>query len=164
MADLESPPNGTKRQRRPSVRLGPIGEEMPPAKKHVEKQNRNPTPQKIPKRPRKTPKVVEEEKQDLGCRSESDDQVREDSLSPGHINQFSDEEGQNGNSLIGGVHMWLNKLGLGRYANVFEIHEVDDEVLPFLTLDDLKDMGINAVGSRRKIFCAIQKLNNHENL
>ncbi|KAJ4850153.1 Sialyltransferase-like protein 2 [Turnera subulata] len=56
------------------------------------------------------------------------------------------------------VRIWLNGLGLGRYAPVFEIHEVDDEVLPMLTLEDLKDMGINAVGSRRKMFCAIQKL------
>ncbi|XP_043724864.1 uncharacterized protein LOC122671606 [Telopea speciosissima] len=61
-------------------------------------------------------------------------------------------------SLEDGVRMWLNGLGLGRYAPVFEIHEVDDEVLPLLTLEDLKDMGINAVGSRRKIYCAIQKL------
>ncbi|CAA7405173.1 unnamed protein product [Spirodela intermedia] len=58
----------------------------------------------------------------------------------------------------GGVRVWLNGLGLGRYGPVFEIHEVDDEVLPLLTLDDLKDMGINAVGSRRKMYCAIQKL------
>ncbi|KVH99013.1 Sterile alpha motif domain-containing protein [Cynara cardunculus var. scolymus] len=57
-----------------------------------------------------------------------------------------------------GVRVWLNQLGLGRYAPVFEIHEVDDEVLPLLTLEDLKDMGINAVGSRRKMFCSIQKL------
>ncbi|KAE8721362.1 Glycosyltransferase family 29 (sialyltransferase) family protein isoform 1 [Hibiscus syriacus] len=56
------------------------------------------------------------------------------------------------------VRIWLNSLGLGRYAPVFEIHEVDDQVLPLLTLEDLKDMGINAVGSRRKMFCAIQKL------
>lgn len=56
------------------------------------------------------------------------------------------------------VRIWLNGLGLGRYAPVFEIHEVDDEVLPMLTLEDLKDMGINAVGSRRKMYCAIQKL------
>ncbi|WOL16164.1 hypothetical protein Cni_G24946 [Canna indica] len=58
----------------------------------------------------------------------------------------------------GGVRSWLDGLGLGRYAPVFEIHEVDDEVLPLLTLEDLKDMGINAVGSRRKMFCAIQRL------
>lgn len=57
-----------------------------------------------------------------------------------------------------GVRIWLDGLGLGRYAPVFEIHEVDDEVLPMLTLEDLKDMGINAVGSRRKMFCAIEKL------
>ncbi|KAF8400041.1 hypothetical protein HHK36_015915 [Tetracentron sinense] len=61
-------------------------------------------------------------------------------------------------SLEDGVKVWLNDLGLGRYAPVFEIHEVDDEVLPLLTLEDLKDMGINAIGSRRKMYCAIQKL------
>ncbi|XP_027343697.1 uncharacterized protein LOC113856178 [Abrus precatorius] len=57
-----------------------------------------------------------------------------------------------------GVRIWLNGLGLGRYAPVFEVHEVDDEVLPMLTLEDLKDMGISAVGSRRKMYTAIQKL------
>ncbi|GJM97254.1 hypothetical protein PR202_ga14167 [Eleusine coracana subsp. coracana] len=58
----------------------------------------------------------------------------------------------------GGVKAWLDGLGLSRYAPVFEIHEVDDEVLPLLTLEDLKDMGIGAVGSRRKMYAAIQKL------
>uniref|UniRef100_J3LUS3 SAM domain-containing protein n=1 Tax=Oryza brachyantha TaxID=4533 RepID=J3LUS3_ORYBR len=58
----------------------------------------------------------------------------------------------------GGVKAWLEGLGLSRYAPVFEIHEVDDEVLPLLTLEDLKDMGIGAVGSRRKLYAAIQKL------
>ncbi|KAK7369617.1 hypothetical protein VNO80_11659 [Phaseolus coccineus] len=57
-----------------------------------------------------------------------------------------------------GVRVWLNGLGLGRYAPVFEVHEVDDEILPMLTLEDLKDMGISAVGSRRKMYTAIQKL------
>ncbi|XP_065854189.1 uncharacterized protein [Euphorbia lathyris] len=57
-----------------------------------------------------------------------------------------------------GVRTWLIELGLSRYAPVFEVHEVDDEVLPLLTLEDLKDMGINAVGSRRKLYSAIQKL------
>uniref|UniRef100_A0A5B7AE95 Putative ankyrin repeat and SAM domain-containing protein 6-like n=1 Tax=Davidia involucrata TaxID=16924 RepID=A0A5B7AE95_DAVIN len=71
----------------------------------------------------------------------------------------SDTDARNwNNSERDGVRVWLNQLGLGRYAPVFEIHEVDDEVLPLLTLEDLKDMGINAVGSRRKMYCAIQKL------
>ncbi|KAL5552572.1 hypothetical protein UlMin_039973 [Ulmus minor] len=61
-------------------------------------------------------------------------------------------------SSCGGVRSWLIELGLSRYTPVFEIHEVDDDVLPMLTLEDLKDMGINAVGSRRKMYTAIQKL------
>lgn len=64
----------------------------------------------------------------------------------------------NGEMERNGVRVWLNQIGLGRYYSVFEVHEVDDEVLPLLTLEDLKDMGINAVGSRRKMFCSIQKL------
>lgn len=63
-----------------------------------------------------------------------------------------------GLELDDGVRNWLVGLGLGRYAPVFEIHEVDDEVLPHLTLEDLKDMGINAVGSRRKLYSAILNL------
>ncbi|PNX92590.1 SAM domain family protein [Trifolium pratense] len=57
-----------------------------------------------------------------------------------------------------GVLSWLFELRLSRYAPIFEIHEVDDDLLPLLTLEDLKDMGISAVGSRRKMFTAIQKL------
>uniref|UniRef100_A0A0D9XZA1 SAM domain-containing protein n=1 Tax=Leersia perrieri TaxID=77586 RepID=A0A0D9XZA1_9ORYZ len=50
---------------------------------------------------------------------------------------------------------------MGRYAAAFEAHEVDGEVLPCLTMDDLRDMGIAAVGARRKLFCAIQRLHHH---
>ncbi|XP_071729387.1 uncharacterized protein [Rutidosis leptorrhynchoides] len=73
----------------------------------------------------------------------------------------SDTDGinwNNGGLERNGVRVWLNQIGLGRYYSIFEVHEVDDEVLPLLTLEDLKDMGINAVGSRRKMFCSIQKL------
>ncbi|CAN4085474.1 unnamed protein product [Withania somnifera] len=69
------------------------------------------------------------------------------------------EDGQTEDTETNGVKVWLNQLGLGQYASMFEIHEVDDEVLPWLTLEDLKEMGINAVGSRRKMYCAIQNLN-----
>lgn len=60
--------------------------------------------------------------------------------------------------LLKGVRGWLQNLGLGKYAQHFEAHEVDSEVLPLLTFDDLKEMGIAAVGSRRKMFYAIQQL------
>jgi SAM domain (Sterile alpha motif) len=59
---------------------------------------------------------------------------------------------------MGGVHGWLQRLGLSRYTHAFDKHEVDETVLPLITLDDLKDMGISAVGPRRQIYCAIQKL------
>ncbi|GER53796.1 sterile alpha motif (SAM) domain-containing protein [Striga asiatica] len=59
---------------------------------------------------------------------------------------------------VNGVRAWLTELGLQKYTPLFEIHEVDDEVLALLTLDDLKDMGISAVGSRRKMYSSIQKL------
>ncbi|VVB04992.1 unnamed protein product [Arabis nemorensis] len=74
------------------------------------------------------------------------------------LSEPSNMDGVGGGGGREGVKIWLQELGLGRYWPMFEIHEVDEEVLPLLTLEDLKDMGINAVGSRRKMFCAIQKL------
>ncbi|KAG2239638.1 hypothetical protein Bca52824_091596 [Brassica carinata] len=82
---------------------------------------------------------------------------REDSESP----EEEEEENRRKETryeMMSGVKIWLRELGLGRYWPMFEMHEVDEEVLPLLTLEDLKDMGINVVGSRRKMFCAIQKL------
>ncbi|CAK8540916.1 unnamed protein product [Lathyrus sativus] len=76
--------------------------------------------------------------------------------------RVSENEGVESESREGrkneGVWCWLFDLGLSRYAPMFEIHEVDVELLPMLTLEDLKDMGISAVGSRRKMYTAIQKL------
>lgn len=84
------------------------------------------------------------------------DQHRRGSRNGVHLNEVNSPEKNNEGNI--GVREWLIGLGLGRYAPVFEIHEVDDEVLPMLTLEDLKDMGINAVGSRRKMYSSILKL------
>ncbi|KAM1091368.1 hypothetical protein FF1_018862 [Malus domestica] len=56
-----------------------------------------------------------------------------------------DRMGNEGRGRCGedGVRVWLNGLRLGRFVLVFEIHEVDDEVLPMLTLEDLKDIGVS---------------------
>jgi class 3 adenylate cyclase/predicted ATPase len=51
---------------------------------------------------------------------------------------------------------WLEVLGLGRYAEVFAENEIDPEALPFLTEEDLKDIGV-ALGARRKILAAITR-------
>ncbi|CAM6013922.1 unnamed protein product [Sphagnum balticum] len=61
-------------------------------------------------------------------------------------------------TLTSGVRGWLQVLDLARYAEIFELHEVDNEVLPLLTMEDLREMGVNAVGARRKMFAAIQDL------
>ncbi|KAI3761263.1 hypothetical protein L1987_51675 [Smallanthus sonchifolius] len=59
---------------------------------------------------------------------------------------------------VNGVGRWLEDVGFGRYAGMFEMHEVDEEALPLLTLDDLKEMGVLAVGARRKLYTAICRL------
>ena len=57
------------------------------------------------------------------------------------------------------VGVWLRSLGLGQYEAAFRDNEVDGEVLPKLTVDDLKDLGVAIVGHRRKIMSAIEQLN-----
>ena len=49
---------------------------------------------------------------------------------------------------IGG---WLRSLGLERYEAAFRDNEIDATVLPNLTAEDLKDLGIGIVGHRRML-------------
>ena len=49
---------------------------------------------------------------------------------------------------------WLQKLGLGKYAQCFAENEIDVSVLPHLTDQDLKDISV-PLGPRRKILAAI---------
>jgi class 3 adenylate cyclase/predicted ATPase len=49
-------------------------------------------------------------------------------------------------------------LGLERYEPLFRDNEIDWEVLPKLTSDDLRDIGVAAVGHRRKLMDAIGAL------
>jgi class 3 adenylate cyclase len=53
---------------------------------------------------------------------------------------------------------WLRKLGLGRYEQAFRDNDVDAAVLPQLTAEDLKELGIASVGRRRKLLAAIAAL------
>jgi predicted ATPase/class 3 adenylate cyclase len=53
---------------------------------------------------------------------------------------------------------WLRALGLGRYEAAFRENDVDAELLPNLTADDLRDLGITSVGHRRRILEAIAAL------
>ncbi|MBO9447451.1 adenylate/guanylate cyclase domain-containing protein [Ruegeria sp. R14_0] len=56
------------------------------------------------------------------------------------------------------VRTWLEGLGLGEYASAFAENFVDAQVLPHLTEQDIKDIGVTAVGHRRKLLSAIAKL------
>ena len=53
------------------------------------------------------------------------------------------------------VAEWLRKLGLERYAAAFRENAVTADVLPDLTADDLKELGVAAVGHRRRLLQAI---------
>jgi class 3 adenylate cyclase len=50
---------------------------------------------------------------------------------------------------------WLRSLGLQSYEQMFKDNGIDLEVLPHLTAEDLKEIGVRAVGHRRKILDAI---------
>jgi class 3 adenylate cyclase len=56
------------------------------------------------------------------------------------------------------VATWLQGLGLERYEPLFRDNEIDWEVLPTLTAEDLKEIGIVAIGHRRKLLNAIAAL------
>jgi hypothetical protein len=56
------------------------------------------------------------------------------------------------------IGSWLRGLGLGQYEAAFRENEIDNTVLLTLTLEDLKDLGVNLVGHRRKLLDAAAAL------
>jgi hypothetical protein len=53
---------------------------------------------------------------------------------------------------------WLRGLGLEQYASAFRGNAIDAEVLPSLTAEDLRDIGVAPVGHRRRLLEAIAGL------
>jgi class 3 adenylate cyclase len=53
---------------------------------------------------------------------------------------------------------WLRRLGLEQYEAAFRENAIDGTVLPSLTVEDLKELGVGAVGHRRKLLNAIAAL------
>ena len=56
------------------------------------------------------------------------------------------------------VVVWLRSLGLGKYEAAFRDNEIDETVLPSLTHETLKELGVTAVGHRLKLLDAIAAL------
>ena len=53
---------------------------------------------------------------------------------------------------------WLRSLGLEGYEAAFRSNAVTADLLPGLTAEDLKDLGVAAVGHRRRLLDAIATL------
>ena len=60
--------------------------------------------------------------------------------------------------MSGKVIEWLQGLGLDQYAGTFEDNAVEFDILTELTDADLKEMGIDALGHRKKLLKAIGAL------
>jgi hypothetical protein len=56
------------------------------------------------------------------------------------------------------IAAWLHGLGLQQYEQAFCDNAIDAAVLPELTAEDLKDLGVSLVGHRRKLLAAIAAL------
>ena len=58
------------------------------------------------------------------------------------------------------IMVWLRSLGLGKYEAAFRENEIDETVLPGLTHETLKELGVASVGHRLKLLDAIAALRN----
>ena len=56
------------------------------------------------------------------------------------------------------IVVWLRSLGLGKYEAPFRENDVDETVLPILTHENLKELGVTALGHRLKLLDAIAAL------
>ncbi|OWM84086.1 hypothetical protein CDL15_Pgr009333 [Punica granatum] len=101
------------------------------------------------------------------CLDKDDDQS-EEVLVPDHENGTSDSvQMVNDGSVplypaqvvdVNPVLGWLHSLGLERYEEAFVREEIDWDSLQWLTEEDLCNIGINALGPRKKIMHAINQL------
>jgi SAM domain (Sterile alpha motif) len=56
------------------------------------------------------------------------------------------------------IPAWLRGLGLEQYEAAFRENDIDAEILPDLTPEDLAALGVASVGHRRKLLAAIAAL------
>jgi class 3 adenylate cyclase len=56
------------------------------------------------------------------------------------------------------IVLWLRSLGLGKYEAAFRENDIDETVLPRLTHENLKELGVASLGHRVKLLDAIAAL------
>jgi hypothetical protein len=61
------------------------------------------------------------------------------------------------------IVVWLRSLGLEKYEAAFRENDIDETVLPSLTAEDLKNLGVSVVGHRLKLLDAIAALRTNAN-
>ena len=61
-------------------------------------------------------------------------------------------------TLVMDVVVWLRSLGLGKYEAIFRENDIDETVLPSLTHENLKELGVASFGHRVKLLDAIAAL------
>ena len=58
------------------------------------------------------------------------------------------------------IVVWLRGLGLAKYEAAFRENDIDETVLPSLTHENLKELGVSSLGHRVKLLDAIAALRN----
>lgn len=56
------------------------------------------------------------------------------------------------------IGAWLDSLGLGDFAETFRANRIRPEVLPSLTNEDLKELGVTALGDRKLLLASIAEM------
>src|SRR4029077_8461674 len=56
------------------------------------------------------------------------------------------------------VVVWLRSLGFAKYEAIFRENDIDETVLPSLTHENLKELGVASIGHRAKLLDAIAAL------
>jgi class 3 adenylate cyclase/predicted ATPase len=56
------------------------------------------------------------------------------------------------------IAAWLHSLGMQQYEGAFRANAIDSAILAELTAEDLRDLGVNLVGHRRRLLAAIAAL------
>ncbi|MGD9509682.1 MAG: AAA family ATPase [Geminicoccaceae bacterium] len=56
------------------------------------------------------------------------------------------------------VGAWLRGLGLGQYEQAFRDNDIEAGLLPTLTMDDLRELGVASLGHRKQLLAAIAAL------
>ena len=58
------------------------------------------------------------------------------------------------------IVVWVRSLSLGKYEAAFRENDIDQAVLPGLTHETLKELGVASIGHRVKLLDAIAALRN----